>query len=119
MPVESNSRGIYTDDLEEESTNQREGETSGLLGSGDSTMGFTMQSTNGEGGGGGGREGQLLVDDIVSAEGNDEEYTKETNSDGESDQFSGIFPGRIGEKTERIHGGNGGNKYDAETTGGC
>jgi len=85
MPVESDCRGIDADDFEEESTNQRVDETLGFLGSSDGTMGSTMQSSNGEGSGGGGRESQLLFDDVVSAKRNDEEYTKETRGDRESD----------------------------------
>lgn len=84
MPVESDSGGIDTDDLEEKSANQGVDETLGLLGSSDGTICSAMQSTNGEGGGGGGREGQLLLDDVVSTERNDKEYTKETGGDSKS-----------------------------------
>ena len=92
MPVESDCGSIDTDDLEEESTNQGIDEALGLLGSSDSTMGPVMQSTNGEGGSSGGREDQLLLDDVVSAERNDKEYAKETSSNSESDQLSGVLP---------------------------
>ena len=84
MPVESDSGGIDADDLEEERSHQGVGKTLGLLGSVDGPVGSAMQSTNGKGSGGGGREGQLLHDDVVSAERNDKEYTKEASSSGES-----------------------------------
>ena len=84
MPVKSDSGCIDTDDLEEESADQRVDKALCLLCSSDGPMGTVMQSTNGEGGCGGGGEGQLLLDDIVSAERNDKEYTEKTSSDGES-----------------------------------
>ena len=85
MPIKSDSGSINTNDLEKESTNQGVDETLGFLGSGDGTIGPAMQGTNGECSGSGGGEGQPLLDDVVSAERNDEEYTKETSSNGESD----------------------------------
>ena len=84
MPVESDRGGINADDLEQERSNQRVDETFGLLGSSGDALGSVMQSTDGEGGGGGGGEGQLLFYDVVSSEGNDEKYTKETGGNGES-----------------------------------
>ena len=84
VPVESNSRGIDSDDLEEESANKGVGKTFGLLRSGDSTLGSVMQSADGECSGRGGGEDQLLLDDVISAERNDEEYPEETSSNGES-----------------------------------
>ena len=85
VPIESDSRDIDADDLEEESANKGVDETLGFLCSGDGTMGPVMQSTDGEGSGRGGGESQLLLDDVVSAKRNDEEYPEETSSDGESD----------------------------------
>ena len=90
MPVESDPGGKDADDLEEESANQGVDETLCLLCSSDGAVGSAMQSTNSECSGSGGREGQPLLDDVVSAERDDEEYTEETSSDCESGQFSGV-----------------------------
>ena len=44
-----------------------------------------VQSTNGESSSGRGREGQPLLNDEISAERNNEEYTKETSRGSKSD----------------------------------
>ena len=85
MPVPSDSGGIGTKDLEKESARQGVEEALCLLGGNDCTSCPAMQSTNSEGGGGRGRKSQLLLNYEVSAERNDEEYTKETSSDGKND----------------------------------
>ena len=110
MPVKSDSGSINTNDFEEESTDQGVDEALGLLGSSDGTMCPVVQSTNSECSGSGGGEGQPLLDDVVSAERNDEEYTEETSSNGKSDQFSGVLLRGVREKVERIHGRDGRNK---------
>lgn len=110
MPVKSDSGGIDTDDLEEESADQGVGEALCLLGGSDGPVGTVMQSTNGEGGCSGGGEGQLLLDDIVSAERDDEEYAEKPGSDSEGNQFSSVLSGRIREQSERIHGRDCGNE---------
>ena len=119
MPVESDSGGKDADDLEEESGDQGVDETLGLLCSSDSTVGSAMQSTNSECSGGRGREDQPLLDNEISTERDDEEYTEETSSDCESGQFSGVPRGRIGEKAKRVHGRDSGNEEDTKTTSGC
>ena len=102
MPIPSDARGITTNDLENESATQGVGEALCLLSSSDGTMRSMMQSTNGECSSGRGREGQSLLDDEIPAERNNEEYTKETRSGGESDQLSGVSFGRIREKAKCI-----------------
>jgi len=119
VPVEGDSGGIDADDLEEERPNKGVDEALGLLRSGDNTLGSVMESTDGEGRGRGGGEGQLLLNDVVSAERNDEEYPEETSSSRESYQLSGIPLRRVGEEAECVHGGYSGNEENADTTSSC
>jgi hypothetical protein len=82
MPVPGDSGGVDANDLEDESASKGVCETLCLLDSSGGTVCPIMQSANGEGGRGGGRESQLLLNDKVSAEGNDKEYSKESSGDG-------------------------------------
>lgn len=94
-------------------------ETHGLLVGDCSSSLALVQLTNCECRCSGSGEGKLLLDDVVSSEGDDEEETEETSAGGQGNELANVVCGVLGQQVETVHGWDGRDEEDTQTTGSC
>lgn len=114
MPVVKDARRVSGHDLEDEDANERPQQAERLLAGSDGAGATVMERANGERRRGRRREGELLLDDVVFAQGDDEEYAKEAGADRERDELACILARRV-EQAKRVHSWHGGDEEDTDT----
>ena len=73
---------------------------------------FSRMTNSGSGSG----EGQFLMHDVVLAQRNDEEYTEEAGAGGKSNKFTDVVRWIGRHETETVHGGDGADKQDTQSS---
>ena len=78
-----------------------------------------VQRMDGDSGRSGRRERQLLLHDVVPAQGNDEEDAKEPSARGERDEPADVLLWQLRQESEPVHRRDGADEQNADATRGC
>lgn len=119
MPIEKDTGSIAGDDFEDEANDEAVKQRQRLLPSSNGTAAAVVEGTDSDSSSGGSGENELLVNDVVLAQGNDEEDTEESSRDGQGNKLANIILGKERKKVQAVHSRNGADEQDTDTTGSC